>query len=404
MSTQPQAGPPVRLRPAADGERGPRMLAPMDALVILLVAAVAIAALALSDEPSGRQVDWIAHVLLLTGAVPLLWRRRRPVWALAATTLVTLTYMSLDYPGGPPTLLVLVALYAVAAAGHRWWAWTVTGIFAVVGSAFRAVIEGDALVVVALNAALFVLAALLGEAVYSRQALAAAARQHVALVEQEREQEASRRVIEERLHIARELHDVMAHTVTTMSVQAGAAADLLDQRPEQARAVLQDLRRSSSEAMRELQATVSVLRAGADATDSGAGSRAPAPGLQRLGDVIADAQRTGLQIEATTTGPPRPLPSAVEVAAFRLVQEALTNIVRHAEATAATVTIRYDPDALIVEIEDDGRGPDEDATDGFGLVGLRERVQAVGGLLRTGIAPSGGFRLHARMPTGAQPS
>lgn len=367
-----------------------------DALVVVAVAAASIGALVVSEEPTARSVDGQAFVLLLLMAAPLAVRRRWPTSVVAIVGVVALVSFAVGYPGGPPTLPLLVALYSVAEAGHRWWTVSVTLVFAGGGLVFRAVVEADAPVGIALDSALFVFVSFLGDAVHSRRQLAEETRKRFRLAEVEREAESQRRVTEERLRIARELHDVMAHSVTTMSVQAGAALDALDHHsPDRARTVLASMRTASRQAMHELRATVSLLR------DSGDDEpvRGPTPTLAQFDELITRVEQAGVQVELTRIGSARALPPAVELTAYRVAQEALTNVIRHAEASTARITLTFAPGRFTIQIEDDGRGPGSGVVAGFGLRGLQERVEAIGGTLRCRPAPAGGFRVRADLPT-----
>ena len=371
----------------------------IDALTAVAVGFAAIGALVVSEEPGARASDPAAFAFLLAMAAPLAWRRRWPMGVVAIVSLVALTSFALGYPGGPPTIPLLVALYSVAAAGHRWWTVAVTLVFAGGGLVFRAVVETESLVSIALNSALFVLVSLLGDAVHSRRNLAAETRERLRLADVERKAETQRHLTEERLRIARELHDVMAHSVTTLSVQAAAALDSLDAHPEQARSMLESMRAASRQAMHELRATVSLLRE----ADDGERTRHPAPGLRQLDQLISGAEQAGLQVELTKTGPVHVLPPAVDLTGYRVVQEALTNVIRHADATSVRLALTYTPNRLTIQIDDDGCGAPAVADGvGFGLNGLRERVAAVGGTLGCGPAPAGGFRVRAELPTGEE--
>jgi signal transduction histidine kinase len=190
---------------------------------------------------------------------------------------------------------------------------------------------------------------------------------------------------------------VLAHTIAAINVQAGVADDVIDGAPEKARASLRDIRRQSRDAIAELGATIGVLRGGMTEAP-----REPAPGLAELGGLIEKAGGAGLRVEFTATGEKRPLPGAIDLTAYRIVQESLTNVIRHAHASVARVRVHFDSDALIVRVEDDGEGTGNGAA-GHGLIGMRERVAAVGGTLQAGPVPGAGFRVHATLPTGEAP-
>jgi signal transduction histidine kinase len=369
-----------------------------DVLVAVVVAAMSIGALLVSDEPGARAADPLGVGLLVVLALPLVLRRWRPVWVMVGVGALALLIFMSGYSGGPPTFALLVALYAVAAAGHRWWTVVVVIFFAGVGLLFRALVEQDPPVSIVLDSALFVLVSLLGDAVHSRRRLAIESAERLRLAEAEREADARRRVTEERLRIARELHDVMAHSVTSMSVQAGAASDVLDARPDEARHVLRSMRTTARQAMQELRATVSLLRDDTPSPAQAVTDPRLVPRLANL-DALAETFSHGdLEISVATHGRFSSLSPAVDLTAYRVVQEALTNVVRHAQATCADVEVTFGVEALAIQVDDDGVGPRHGQFDGFGLRGLAERVDALDGSMRTGTTPSGGFRLRVELP------
>jgi signal transduction histidine kinase len=377
------------------------------AVDVALASAVA-AAMALTigiaeeDDPT-RSPDALAYLLGLTVAALLLLRRRWPLGVLIATVGVLSVYFGLDYPAFSPALPLAVPAYSAAAAGRGLWAAVILAAFVVLGGTVARLDEGDSLADVLRTSlitdwALLAAVLLLGEAVRNRRAWAEEVRRRLLRAEEDQEREAERRVQQERLRIAREMHDVLAHTIAAINVQAGVGADVIDDSPAKARASLRDIRRQSRDAMAELRATVGVLREGA--TDV---PLAPAPGLAELDGLVETAARAGLRVDVSTAGTARQLPGAVDLAAYRIVQEALTNVVRHAHASTARVSVGYDPAAVVLEVQDNGSGDANGATaahDGHGLIGMRERAAAVGGTLQAGAAPGGGFRVHARLPTG----
>jgi YD repeat-containing protein len=218
---------------------------------------------------------------------------------------------------------------------------------------------------------------------------------YVASIQARAEDEAGRRIDEERLRIARELHDVVAHTMATINVQATAAAHVLADQPEAAAEALQTIRGASKDGLRELRAILNVLRQ-ADEADP----IQPAPGLAQLDTLIAGAVKAGLPTRLTQTGLARPLPAEVDLAAYRIVQESLTNAIRHAGRATAAVRLGYDDTGLLIEVTDNGRGPVPGPGEGtgHGLIGMRERAAAVGGDLHVGPGRRGGFQVTARLP------
>jgi signal transduction histidine kinase len=225
-------------------------------------------------------------------------------------------------------------------------------------------------------------------------------RAYAASIRDRAEQDARRRLDEERLRIARELHDVVAHTMATINVQAGVAAHVLPTRPEAAAESLQAIKTASKEGLRELRAILNVLRQADDADPT-----QPAPGTAQLDALIAGARRAGLDTTLTVTGEPFPLPAAVDLAAYRIVQESLTNAIRHAGPATAAVSLTYQEDELRIDVTDTGPGPKVSAAAGqagHGLAGMRERAAAVGGIVETGPGPRGGFRVAAWLPVAGQ--
>jgi len=222
-------------------------------------------------------------------------------------------------------------------------------------------------------------------------------RAYVASIRDRAQQDARREVVEERLRIARELHDVVAHTMATINVQAGSAAHVLETRPEVAAEALQSIKTASKDGLRELRAILNVLRQADDADPT-----EPAPGLARLDTLVAGARRAGLETTLTVTGTAVPLPAAADLAAYRIIQESLTNTIRHAGPATATVSVAYTGDGVRISVTDTGLGQPvgtaQTTSAGHGLAGMRERAAAVGGSVDTGAAPGGGFRVTARLP------
>jgi signal transduction histidine kinase len=303
-------------------------------------------------------------------------------------------------------------------------AWLAAAVTAVEAVAVELFLYGDTMFEgEPLYAAVTVLAAMWwGESVRARRAYVAELRDRAERAERTREEEARRRVGEERLRIARELHDVVSHTIGVISVQAGVAAHLLHRKPDKAAESLAAIRQASDEALGELHAMLGVLREHGDG-DAGGAPLAPAPGLAELDTLVAQAAGAGLEVRVSVEGEPRRLPAAVDLAAYRVVQESLTNVVRHARATRAEITVTHAGGRVDIEVTDDGRGAavengvesasgrqptDSDRPDrrsgrsGQGIPGMRERARALGGTLEAGPRPGGGFRVRASLPVGGQ--
>ncbi|HEU4396436.1 MAG TPA: sensor histidine kinase [Actinomycetota bacterium] len=344
-----------------------------------------------------RPLDALGYLLLAIGPLALVFRRRWPLGVLVAVEATSLAYSARTYPEGGTGLTVFVALYTVAVAVDRRRlvaiATAVTVALAVAMEVFlygATMIEGEPVYV----AIVMLSATWLGEAVRNRRAYVAELRDRAERAERTREEEARRRVDEERMRIARELHDVVSHSIGVISVQAGVAAHLLERRPDKAGEALATIRQASDEALGELHTMLGVLR-----QPDGHVPLAPAPGLAQLDALVAQAEGAGLQVKVAVTGEAAKLPPAVDLACYRIVQESLTNVVRHAGAGHATVTITADGDALVVEVTDDGAGsPGSGNGARQGIVGMRERARALGGTLHAGPRPEGGFQVSARLP------
>jgi signal transduction histidine kinase len=379
----------------------------LDAGLVLAVAAAMALTISLAEEPgAGRSPDVLGYLLGMSVAALLLLRRRWPLGVLIASIGMLSVYFGLDYDAFSAAVPLAAAAYAAAVAGKGVPAAAALGAFVVIGGSVARLDEGDSIAEVLregliTDAALLAAVLLLGEAVRNRRAWAEEVRARLRRAEQDRDREAERRVQQERLRIAREMHDVLAHTLAAINVQAGVAGDVIDEAPDKARASVQEIRRQSRDAIAELKATVGVLREG------GTGApRAPAPGLAELKGLVEMAAGAGVQVEVSVAGPVRPLPATVDLSAYRIVQESLTNVVRHAHASEATVSVRYNPEAVVLEVHDNGSGDTNGATGdrgGHGLIGMRERATAVGGTLRAGTAPGGGYLVQASLPTGEAP-
>jgi signal transduction histidine kinase len=349
------------------------------ALVVAVAAAMALS-IGVSDEPDSRSPDVLAYLLGLAVAAFLFLRRRWPMGALIGSVGVLFVYYGLGYPAFSPAVPLTAAAYFAAVAGYALPAAALLAGVVLVGAGWQTIGEDSDLLSVlgtgtVADAALFAAVLLLGEAVRSRRAWA--------------NEVAERRVQQERLRIARELHDVMAHTMAGLNVQAGVAADVIDDAPEEAKAALQKIREQSRETMSELKSTVGLMR-----TDA---PRAPEPSVAGVDALVDMATGAGVDVELSVAGTARPLPGTIDLTAFRIVQESLTNVVRHANASAASVALSYEPDEIVLEVTDNGRGG-ADGAGGYGLIGMSERAAAVGGTLTAGPAPGGGFRVHARLP------
>jgi signal transduction histidine kinase len=368
---------------------------------IAVAAAVAVVqvgftALAAMHQPERRSLDALAVLLLLAGPAGLVVLRRRPEVSLAVAFGATLAYWISDYPRGPVFPALIIALFTAVLRGRRAWAW---GSLAAgyLGFAWLPPLVTDRpwpTLAQALGLAAWLLVlGTVAEITRSR-------RERGAELERTRTEEARRRASEERVRIARELHDVLAHNISLINVQAGVALHLLDERPEQARPALAAIKDASKDALGELRAVLDILRQGEDVP------RAPEAGLRDLDGLVERTRAAGVDVAVRVEGAQRPVPTGVDLAAFRIAQEALTNVVRHAGASHATIRLAYGDNDLLVQVDDDGRGAATAGVDGRdggagkGLDGMRERVSALGGRFDAGPRPGRGFRVRARLPIG----
>ena len=342
-------------------------------------------------------------VLLAVSCVPLLALHRQPLAVLAATVLIGVVECVLVPVSGPPPVAVGVALYTVAVRTDRRTAWR-SGMWAACALTTAAAVTRPSVEDLPQNLGLIAwtfLSVAIGDAVRSRRELLASAMERAERAERTREEEAHRRVTEERMRIARELHDVVAHHITLVNAQAGVAHHLMRTDPEHAYQALERIRDTSRAALDELRATVGLLRNSGDQ----AAPREPAPGLAGLDDLLDSFRHSGLRVVLERTGTPVGLPPITDLTAYRIIQEALTNTHKHAGAGTAEVRIDFGDGMLRLTVEDDGRipfhGPAENADTvgtGHGMIGMHERARAVGGTLDAGRRPGPGFRVHAELP------
>ncbi|MEU8985188.1 sensor histidine kinase [Streptomyces sp. NPDC048558] len=345
-----------------------------------------------------RTPDTLSLVLITLGAGALVFRRRAPMTVLAVTGTVSLIESVTGDPRAPVAMSAVIALYTVASTTDRTTTWRV-GLLTVTVLTGAAMLAGPLPWYAQENLAIFAwtgIGATAGDAVRSRRAVVTAIRERAERAERTREEEARRRVAEERLRIARDLHDVVAHHIALVNVQAGVAAHVMDKRPDQAKEALAHVREASRSALNELRATVGLLRQSGDPE----APTEPAPGLVRLDELVGTFRSAGLQVEVARADQDATLPAAVDLAAYRVIQEALTNVQKHAgsEAKAEVSVVRVGPNVEITVL-DDGAGDDETVEGGgHGLLGMRERVTALRGTLTTGPRYGGGFRVHAILP------
>ncbi|MER6134258.1 sensor histidine kinase [Streptomyces sp. NPDC001815] len=356
----------------------------------------------------------LAYVIAVVSCAVLPVRHRAPLAAMAITTASGMLAPFLGLLLSP--LIVAPAMvtaysYALTARSERRVASAVAliSVALLVASTplFGALSWKDASRVGAV-AAFPLVAGVLGHSAQNRRAYLAAVEERARRAEESRDSEARRMVAEERVRIARELHDLVAHQITLANAQATVAAHLFDSRPEQTRKSLQELVETTGDALDDLRATVGLLRQAGDA----AAPAEPAPGLGRLPTLFESFRRAGLEVAVHQEGTARPLPPGVDLTAYRIVQEALTNVTKHAGTGSARVRLAWNGDQVTLTVADDGRdvrtspaastqahgSTAVDRPPGYGLIGMRERATAVGGHLSAGRSPEGGFLVSARLP------
>ncbi|MEU6084448.1 histidine kinase [Streptomyces sp. NPDC047108] len=378
----------------APGSRRPLWIS---SLVVAVIQSVGTNAAA-QDQSGRASLDAFARVLLVLGPALLVLRYRYPRVAVFGASAVTVVYFAGGYPYGPVFLSVAVACFAAIVTGHRRAAWSAVGMLWVAHVLVAFWLfpwlppAGDAsppwfqeLGFVAWAVAIIAVSELAG-----------VRREQIIRARAEREEAERRRADEERLRIARELHDVLAHSISVINVQAGVGLALLDQDPEQARTALTTIKTASKEALGEVRQVLDTLRAPGEAP------RSPAPGLDRLGELKDQASGAGLTVDVRTEGKRTALAAGADLAAFRIVQEALTNVVRHSSSRTAEVLLRYGTGELEIRVDDDGPAAQSAEASGSGggrgLVGMRERASVLGGSVEAGPRPDGGFRVLARIP------
>jgi signal transduction histidine kinase len=375
-----------------------------DALLLLAAAVVVFVGspkAARFQVPPREALDPTAYVLLAVAVAGLALRRRQPLATLAATVGATALYLGLGYPYGPVLFTMGIGTYAVASRLPLLRSLAAclvalgVALLAVVSTGLARPTPHAAGWLVAWTAWLLVPWTI---GTVLRLRAEAATRAGAAA--------AQRTAYEERLRIAREVHDVVGHGLAVINMQAGVALHVLDRRPEQARLALEAVKQTSKDALEELRTTLAVFRrpdedggGGDPAGPDGEQARQPAPGLGQLDALVGSMRDAGLPVDLVRTGDEIDLPAVIDHAAYRIVQESLTNVLRHAFPARARVWLGYQPDGMMVKITDDGAvGAAGAAGSGHGIVGMRERAVAVGGVLSAGPLPGHGFEVTARLP------
>jgi signal transduction histidine kinase len=340
--------------------------------------------------------------------VPVVFRRRYPVQAfVVAATAGAVQVLSFNRPLGSD-LAILVLLYTLAAYRPR--RESVPGLFVCLGGSVAAVtvwapnrfspVQHILLALVIFSGTALV-AWVLGDSMRYRRAYLTSLEDRAARLERERDAQAQIAAAAERARIARELHDVIAHNVSVMVVQADGASYALRSEPDRTAQALTAISQTGRQALAEMRRLLGILRSGDEEADL-----APVPGLDQLRELLDQAREAGMSVSLTLEGPVRPLPEGAELAAYRVVQESLTNTRKHGGlAAAAAVTLRYQPDGLFLQVTDDGLGASGAVAEGpgHGLTGMRERIEMYGGTVQAGPLPGGGYQVTARLPDTAEP-
>ncbi len=361
--------------------------------VLLVVQLAGTAAILAGHHAPAAHLDPTDWLLIVVGPVALLFRDRWPVAVLWVTFLATLT------PSGlwPADLSLIVAFFVAAVSSHRRAAWVVivVGYVSSVWLAPLAYGNPRASLAFALALAGWLAVLVIAAEVVRLQ------RQRTVETRAARALEARRQASEGRLQMARDLHDVIGHNISLINVQAGVGLDLMDTHPEEARAALAAIKTVSKDALAELRTMLGALRQ----SDEDA-PRAPTPGLDRLDELVEMTRAAGLSVRTETVGERRPLPGAADLAAYRIVQESLTNVARHASPATVAVRLTYRIDGLDIEVSDDGQPRDLNGTSpmgtGSGIAGMHQRAVALGGRLDAGPRAGGGFKVVAHLPLGGE--
>jgi signal transduction histidine kinase len=366
---------------------------------VVMIAGLLGLALHLYTEPADG-VDGLAYLLALLAGVPYLVLHRAPLPVMVAAATVLILQQWRGYSSGLTGLALFVAAFGVAA----WRGRRQVVLASLVAVAVLAAISWLSPQFLApgeiwVNAVMFATALAVGAWARSHRLHAESLAERAELAVRERDQAARRAVAEERVRIAEELHDVVAHSMGVIALQAGVGAHVIDTQPHEAKQALVEISRASRETLGEIRRVLGVLRGPA-----GTSSHHPAPGLRDVEALAAQLSANGLTVRVQRSGPDLALPAGLDLTAYRIVQEGLTNVLKHARTASADVVIRRCPDRLELEILDDGPATAAAAatpTAGHGLLGMRERVALWGGTLEAGRRPTGGFAVRARLPLGS---
>jgi signal transduction histidine kinase len=373
-----------------------------DAILAAVMLVTSVAGLFVKDEVGihYRGDDALLVLLVLLATIPLAWRRRMPFEVLLVAGLSAVLIEAFHYHETAGGFGVLIALYSVAAHTPNRRRSMVGLVLTIIGITIALLSQVSSVPFGAFisNYVLFATAWILGDNLQTRRAYVHSLEERAALADVAAQEEARQAVNAERTRIARELHDVVAHSVSVMVVQAGAARKVLDKDPERASEAMASIESTGRQSLNELRRLLGMLRQ-ADGTATG---RVPQPSIEHVDALVAQTREAGLPVTLAVEGSPRPLAPGVDLSAYRIVQEALTNAMKHAGPAHAEVRLCYGVDTLELVVSDDGRGANGEEgahrNGGHGLVGMRERVSLFGGELHVGNRPGGGFTVRATLP------
>jgi signal transduction histidine kinase len=346
-----------------------------------------------------HDTDLWAVLLGIAIALPVYWRRRYPLQMLAASAVPMVILTAWPYPTGAMPFVVAVLTYGTGRYLEGWRTLAGLGItmlaLLLVGMSTPPDVDGTGMLV---NVVLFGAAWLMGTTARSRREAELATMAEANERAEAEQQESARAVAEERLRIAQELHDVVAHSMSVIAVQAGVGAHVIEQQPDEAKKALEVISQTSRSTLNEMRRLLGVLRG-----EDGARSYVPAPGLVDVPTLVEQVRAAGVPVDLQLEGDLSSVPVGIDLSAYRIVQESLTNVIKHAGQAAATVLIQCNPEEIRLEVTDDGRGAGVEApagANGHGLMGMRERVSVWGGTLAAGPRTGGGYRVVASMPYG----
>jgi signal transduction histidine kinase len=381
-------------------ERRSRWYGALSVLALDVTPAVALAAVVLlaghwqaHTGSGGHPLDGNGIVELLAGSLALVWRRRAPLLVYAVAVACTCAYLGTGHPPGPVMIAPFAALIEVVRTRpSAWIAATVLGGTAI--SLAHGIGNGWTLAIPLFAAGWSSVAATFAAGLRVRRWFVAETEARMRWAQRTRDEEGRRRMAEERLQIAREVHDVVGHSLAVISLRAGVAEHLLDSRPDQARPALRAIRQVSKQALAELRVELATLRGDSD----GAAERAPTPGLAALPGLVSRMRDAGLPVQLDIDGDTANIPDVVAAAAYRIVQESLTNVARHANSAQTNVRASVRDGSVEVEVADRGPGMRSGEPYGGGITGMRDRAAALGGSFAAGNQHDGGFRVWAALP------